>query len=824
MIFTVRKYNMAKADLHVHTCFSAHPSEWFLQRLGTRESYTCPEDVYATAKQQGMSFVTITDHNDITASLRLMEKHPEDVFTGTEVTTYFPEDGCKIHVLVWGLDQAQFRIIDKIREDIFSLREYLKEQNLAHSVAHATFSINKKLTLGHIERLFLLFDYFEGQNGCRTQTSNDILTTAAMELTPNTIDMLYDKHKIEPFSETPWHKGLTGGSDDHSGLFIARTYTEIKSNPATTEQFLDQLRMKTSDPGGRHNDYRGFALSLYKIAYEFSRSKNTNPVSGSFMSTLHSVLFEGKSSGLRGKLALKKWRFVSRPERRALIDHISTLIQDFEDAHGQHMEDKYEQMYDHLALVADDLLKESLTGIKKHLSAGNLPGVVRNISGMVPTLFMSFPLFTSMNVLHDSRKLLQEVEQRFGVHAWPNRSRCLWFTDTLSDLNGVSETIQKIGRLCGERSIDLQIVSCVDPDRRDQLPPNVLELPTIGEYSASFFKTFALRIPSLLNSLKLVYDSRPDEIIVSTPGPVGALGILVAKLLHLPCRGIYHTDFTMYASTILEDQAVAGFVGEAVRWFYSWCDTVRVPTHEYKSILEARGYDRTKLRIFRRAVDSSTFYPRPDSRDTLTTRRGIPKGYNLLYAGRISKEKNVDFLFTLHEEILKDCPEVNLVLCGDGPQYEEYHNRFGSRERVCFLGRLDRNELPGIYSAADLFLFPSTTDTFGMVVLEAQACGLPALVTDCGGPKEIVVDSETGFVIPAGDSASWVRKIRYMISLSRNYPERLLEMRYRTCEMARTQYAWDDALSDLFGSRRTIEESAPKEYRTGTTPRNKIKA
>lgn len=809
---------MAKADLHVHTCFSAHPSEWFLQRLGTRESYTCPDEVYATAKQQGMSFVTVTDHNDITASLRLREKHPEDVFTGVEVTTYFPEDGCKIHVLVWGLDPTQFGIIDRIREDIYSLRVYLKEQNLAHSVAHATFSINKKLTLDHIERLFLLFDYFEGQNGCRTRTSNDILTSAAMDLTPNTIDRLYEKHKIEPFSDTPWHKGLTGGSDDHSGLFIARTYTEVESAPTTPEQYLEQIRKKASQPRGRHNDYRGFALSLYKIAYEFSRSKNTNPVSGSFMSTLHSVLFEGKSTGLKGKLALKKWRFVSRPERRALIDHIGTLIQDFEDARGQHMEEKYEQMYDHLAIVADDLLKESLTGIKKHLSAGDLPGVVRNISGMIPTLFVSFPLFTSMNVLHDSRLLLQQVEQRFGVHAWPNRNRCLWFTDTLSDLNGVSETIQKIGHLCGERSIDLQIVSCVDPKERSNLPANVLELPTIGEYSASFFKTFALRIPSLLNSLKLIYDSRPDEIIVSTPGPVGALGILVAKLLHLPCRGIYHTDFMMYASTILEDQTVAGFVGETVRWFYSWCDTVRVPTHEYKSILEARGYDRTKLRIFRRAVDSSVFYPRPDSRGILTSRHGVPKGYNLLYAGRISKEKNIGFLFELHERIIRNNPDTNLVLCGDGPQYEEYRNRYQSRERVSFLGRLDRSELPGIYSGADLFLFPSTTDTFGMVVLEAQACGLPALVTDCGGPKEIVVDTQTGFVLPTGDTASWTDKVEYLISLSRNYPENYLEMRYRTCEMARTQYAWDDALSDLFGSRRTIMNPAPREYRTEIIP------
>ena len=81
---------MKKADLHCHSKFSEHPSEWFLQRLGARESYTDPLDIYAMAKKAGMDYVTITDHNRIEGALKLKEKYPNDTFTGLEATTYFP--------------------------------------------------------------------------------------------------------------------------------------------------------------------------------------------------------------------------------------------------------------------------------------------------------------------------------------------------------------------------------------------------------------------------------------------------------------------------------------------------------------------------------------------------------------------------------------------------------------------------------------------------------------------------------------------------------------------------------------------------------------
>ena len=149
---------MKKADVHVHSKYSDHPSEWFLQRLGAAESYTDPDALYAAAVRQGMDFVTVTDHNCMKGVLYLKAKYPDRVFTGVESTAYFPEDGCKVHVLIFGLSEVQFREIERLRKDISCLRQYLLIEGLAYSVAHATYSVNNRLTAEHLEKLVMLFN------------------------------------------------------------------------------------------------------------------------------------------------------------------------------------------------------------------------------------------------------------------------------------------------------------------------------------------------------------------------------------------------------------------------------------------------------------------------------------------------------------------------------------------------------------------------------------------------------------------------------------------------------------------------------------------
>jgi glycosyltransferase involved in cell wall biosynthesis len=298
-----------------------------------------------------------------------------------------------------------------------------------------------------------------------------------------------------------------------------------------------------------------------------------------------------------------------------------------------------------------------------------------------------------------------------------------------------------------------------------------------------------------LASLKALFHHDPDEIVISSPGPVGLLGLLMARLLRVRCTGIFHTDFSADALRISSNESMASLVDAYCRWFYSLCDEIRVPTREYIGILERRGYERSRMTVIPRGVDTRAFAPRNgDARPTLNL-AGAP---TLLYVGRISKDKNVEFLADVYERIIARGVRVNLLVVGDGPDLAEIQARLAPHGAVRFTGHVPHDRLPGLYRQADLFVFPSTTDTFGMAVLEAQACGLPAVVSDIGGPKEIIQDGETGWVLPAESSGEWEERILEILDRLREAPAEYEEIRRRARRRAESRYSWWAFMQSLF--------------------------
>jgi len=128
---------------------------------------------------------------------------------------------------------------------------------------------------------------------------------------------------------------------------------------------------------------------------------------------------------------------------------------------------------------------------------------------------------------------------------------------------------------------------------------------------------------------------------------------------------------------------------------------------------------------------------------------------------------------------------------------------------VFFIGKVNREALPHIYSAADVFLFPSTTDTFGMVVLEAQACGVPAIVTDEGGPKDIVIQEETGYILPISSTHEWVTTIEKLLSLRNS--SHWLSLRERAISNVEKRFQWKAVFGSIFSSPKELLESSPQE-------------
>jgi glycosyltransferase involved in cell wall biosynthesis/predicted metal-dependent phosphoesterase TrpH len=770
-----------------------------LQRLGTRESYIEPEEVYRRAKKEGMDFVTITDHNTIEGAVRLKQKHPSDVIIGVEATTYFPEDGTKVHILVWGLTEEQFRKIETARENIYHLRQLLLDESLTHAVAHPTFSVNGMLSFEQLEKLFLLFDYFETSNGSREQINSDILKKVFASFSPDIMQDLSEKYFLTAAGPESWHKGQVAGSDDHSGLFVGKTYTTTEAS--SPEEFLVRIKQKHTAPRGRHNDYQGLAFAVYKVAYDFSQSKA--PFANSILGAINSLIFDDKPMDIKKQVLLKKIQLANLSKKEPLYALLADLISDLQNNRNSSADEKLALISKAITGASDELLKNLFIKLSSSLQNGDLLGLIKSVSEVLPGIFLSIPFFTSMNVLSQSRWLLNKLSDKYIRPEHRSHKKILWFTDTLLELNGVSATLQELANLTHKRNINMVLVTCMPPKHERpahvSLPPNVIDLPAIYSYTPEFFETYTLQLPSVLASLKSIYDAAPDEIYISTPGTVGLLGILTSKLLHIPSTAVYHTDFTRQFKQIIGDETMCRVTEDYVNWFHSQADTVAVPTIEYMKQLERRGISSAKLRQFKRGIDPSLFCPGTQT-NFLGKTFGITDGVTLVHSGRVSKEKNLDFLAEVYENLIKKYPDVNLVFAGDGPYFEEYKEKMKKFPRVFFAGRMERKNLPALYSASNLLVFPSVTDTFGMVVLEAQSCGLPALVSDFGGPQEIIINKKTGFIAEANNLCEWCDSLEEFIEMVHTNPLLYLEMRQEARNHISQTYTWDLVLQDIFGT------------------------
>ena len=231
---------MSRCDLHIHSRFSARSEEWLFRRFDFPDSYSDPRGLHRLLRERGMDFVTITDHDTIEGNLEIADL--AGTFISEEVTTYFPQDPCKIHLLVWGISETQHADIVQLRDNIFDLQNYLQRQAIAHSVAHPLYSINGKLEASHLERLLLLFKHFEGINGLRDALLSVLARELLSGLTPEKIEEMANRHNLQPTHPEPWRKIFTGGSDDHGGQFVAGAYTETPKAKTAADPALQTFR------------------------------------------------------------------------------------------------------------------------------------------------------------------------------------------------------------------------------------------------------------------------------------------------------------------------------------------------------------------------------------------------------------------------------------------------------------------------------------------------------------------------------------------------------------------------------------------------------
>jgi|GEM_PF-30439 len=365
-----------------------------------------------------------------------------------------------------------------------------------------------------------------------------------------------------------------------------------------------------------------------------------------------------------------------------------------------------------------------------------------------------------------------------------------WFTDTLTDVNGVAKTVRTLAGLARRRGRHLVAITCGESNPPPDLA--VHDFRPFAQFPIPGYESQTLALPPLLEVLEHCERERYSEILISTPGPLGLAGLAAGMLLGIPVTGIYHTDFPVYVRHLSGSATLEEMTWTYMRWFFGSMQRVFVASRCYLDLLAEHGLDRARMALLPRGVDAAFFHP--GKRDPRFYRRfGIDgAAFKFLYVGRVSPEKNLDALMTSFLGFLDGGRQAQLVVVGDGPCLKDLARRY-RRPEILFTGFLHGEDLAQAIASADAFVFPSTTDTFGNVVLEAQAAGLPAIVSDRGGPQEIVLPGRSGLVVDAADPAAFGAA---MVRLFDD-PALRAAMSTRAVDNAR-RHSWERLLERLF--------------------------
>ncbi len=314
-----------------------------------------------------------------------------------------------------------------------------------------------------------------------------------------------------------------------------------------------------------------------------------------------------------------------------------------------------------------------------------------------------------------------------------------------------------------------------DPDQAVVLAPGSYSVDQAG-YSHS--ELAVVRLGAFLDFLR----EHPVDIIeFQTPGPVTGLCLIAAKIIGIRTLSHYRTDILTYSEMLMKHRFGKIFVQTWTKMTTRWAGPVIVPSEAYRKKVEDMGISPARIHKLPRGVDLAAFHPRHRN-PSLWRGMGIPEdAFHLLYVGRVSAEKNLAPLADAFLEALRRKPSLHLIMIGDGPFRKELETGLRACGHAHFTGVLNGEALSQAFASADLFVFPSLTDTFGNSVIEALASGLPCLVSDEGGPREIVVPGVCGEIFHHQEPLS----LRDGILSLANDPERL--ERYRAAARARAE-------------------------------------
>lgn len=295
-----------------------------------------------------------------------------------------------------------------------------------------------------------------------------------------------------------------------------------------------------------------------------------------------------------------------------------------------------------------------------------------------------------------------------------------------------------------------------------------------------------LGLPSKKALIKAWSHQRPDLIHIATEGPLGWSAVQAAHILRIPVTSDFRTNFHSYSK-----HYGIGWLSKPIvaylRKFHNRTACTMVPTHALKTQLTASGFQ--NLRVVSRGVDTKIFHSSHRSQAFRDTWNADDSTMVLLSVGRLAPEKNLDLIVSTYKALQQAGRKVKLVFAGDGPYRTVLQNHCPD---AIFMGMCTHAKLAPLYANADLFLFPSLTETFGNVTLEALACGTPVLAFDCAAASELVEDTLNGWLVRSESSHDFIQTALDITAK----PDVLHQARHFNCARS-LQWDWQEIANQV---------------------------
>lgn len=320
------------------------------------------------------------------------------------------------------------------------------------------------------------------------------------------------------------------------------------------------------------------------------------------------------------------------------------------------------------------------------------------------------------------------------------------------EVNGVAVTLSKLVHQLSLRNHTIQLIRPRQDKRDKGQDHNGWSEILLRGLPIPRYPQLKLGLPSKKALIKAWTQKRPDLVHIATEGPLGWSALQAARVLRLPVTSDFRTNFHSYSK-----HYGVGWLSKPIvaylRKFHNHTACTMVPTRALKGELQASGFD--NLRVVARGVDTELFHPGQRDAGMRASWHANDQTIVLLSVGRLAAEKNLELIVNVYHALQSGNRPVKLVFAGDGPYRQHLQEQCPD---AVFMGMCSHAQLAVLYASADLFLFPSLTETFGNVTLEALASGTPVLAFDCAAASELVQDNVNGWLVLDEDPQKFVLK------------------------------------------------------------------